>query len=73
MVPYVLENYGEGEGLKLVSYSTGGGTPHIGYVEDSEIHSLGGSSMMEYIEHGRSADRRPGGETVSRRRGCTPR
>ena len=50
--------------MKLVSYSTGGGTPHIGYVEDGEIHSLGGSSMMEYIEHGRSADRQPGGETV---------
>jgi 2,4-diketo-3-deoxy-L-fuconate hydrolase len=51
--------------LKLVSYSTGGGAPHIGYMENSEIHPLGGSSMLEYIEHGRSADRQPGGETIS--------
>jgi 2,4-didehydro-3-deoxy-L-rhamnonate hydrolase len=51
--------------LKLVSYSTGGGAPHIGYMENNKIHPLGGSSMLEYMEHGRSADRQPGGETVS--------
>jgi 2,4-diketo-3-deoxy-L-fuconate hydrolase len=51
--------------LKLVSYSTDGGAPHIGYVEDGEIHPLGGASMLDYIEHGRSADRQPGGETVA--------
>ena len=50
--------------MKLVSYSTGGGAPHIGYVEEGEIHPLGGASMLEYIEHGRSADRQPGGGTV---------
>jgi 2-keto-4-pentenoate hydratase/2-oxohepta-3-ene-1,7-dioic acid hydratase in catechol pathway len=50
--------------LKLVSYSTGGETPHLGYVEDGGVHPLGGSSMLEYIEHGRSADRQPGGESV---------
>ena len=48
--------------MKLVSYSVGGGTPHVGYVEDGEVRPLGGSSMLEYIEHGRSADRQPGGE-----------
>jgi 2,4-didehydro-3-deoxy-L-rhamnonate hydrolase len=36
----------------------------MGYIEGDEIHSLGGSSMLEYIEHGRSADRQPGDETV---------
>jgi 2,4-didehydro-3-deoxy-L-rhamnonate hydrolase len=50
--------------LKLVSYSTDGGAPHIGYVEDGEVHPLGGSSMLDYIEHGRSAERQPGGQTV---------
>lgn len=50
--------------MKLVSYSTGGGTPHVGFVEDGEVHPLGGSSMLDYIEHGRSADRQPGGGTV---------
>ncbi len=55
---------GRGEALRLVSYSTDGGTPHVGYVEDGEIHALGGASMMEYIEQGRSAGRQPGGETI---------
>ncbi len=50
--------------MKLVSYSTGGGTPHVGYVEDGEVHPLGGASVLEYIEYGRSADRQPGGESV---------
>ena len=50
--------------MKLVSYSTDGGAPHVGYIEDGGIHPLGGSSVLEYIEHGRSADRQPGGETV---------
>ncbi len=56
---------GRGEALKLVSYSTDGGAPHVGYIEGGEIHALGGTSMLEYIEQGRSADRQPGGETVS--------
>ncbi len=50
--------------MKLVTYSTGEGAPKIGHVEDGQIQPLGGSSMLEYIEHGRSADRQPGGETV---------
>jgi 2,4-diketo-3-deoxy-L-fuconate hydrolase len=51
--------------LKLVTYSTGGGEPGIGYVEDDQVTPLGGSSMLEYIEHGRSAERQPGGEAVA--------
>ena len=47
--------------MKLVSYSTDGGVPAIGYIEAGEIHPLGGTSMLEYIERGRDADRRPGG------------
>ena len=50
--------------MKLVTYSTGDGVPKVGQLEDGEITSLGGSNMLEYIEHGRSADRQPGGETV---------
>jgi len=50
--------------LKLVSYSTDDGTPHIGYIEDGEIRPLGGASILEYIEHGRSAERQPGGGEV---------
>ena len=50
--------------MKLVSYSTDGGAPHVGYIEGEEIHALGGASMLEYIEHGRSAERQPGGATV---------
>lgn len=50
--------------MKLVSYSTGGGAPTVGYIEDDEVRPLGGASMLEYIEHGRSADRQPGGEAV---------
>ncbi len=53
--------------MKLVSFSTDGEAPTIGYIEGDEIHPLGlpGASMLEYIEHGRSADRQPGGETVA--------
>ena len=51
--------------MKLVSYSTDGQEPRVGYIEDDEVRSLGGASMLEYIEHGRSADRRTGGEAVS--------
>jgi 2-keto-4-pentenoate hydratase/2-oxohepta-3-ene-1,7-dioic acid hydratase in catechol pathway len=51
--------------LKLVTYSTGGGAPGVGYIEDGGIQSLGGGSLLEYILHGRSPDRQPGGETVS--------
>jgi 2-keto-4-pentenoate hydratase/2-oxohepta-3-ene-1,7-dioic acid hydratase in catechol pathway len=50
--------------LKLVTYSTGDGGPRVGHIEDGEIRSLGGASLLEYIEHGRDADRRPGGEAV---------
>src|SRR5919202_4045451 len=55
---------GIGDALKLVMYSTGGGAPSVGYIEDGEVRPLGGSSMLEYIEHGRSAERQPGGEVV---------
>jgi 2,4-didehydro-3-deoxy-L-rhamnonate hydrolase len=51
--------------LKLVTYSTGGGAPKVGYIEDGEIQPLGDGSLLEFIVHGRSPDRRPGGETVS--------
>ncbi len=50
--------------MKLVSYSTDGGVPRVGYIEDGEVRPLGGASVLEYIEHGRSADRQPGGRTV---------
>ena len=51
--------------MKLVTYSTGGGEPKVGYVEDDHVTPLGGSSMLEYVEHGRSTDRQPGGEAVA--------
>ncbi len=53
--------------MKLVTYSTGGGEPGVGYLEDDHVTPLGGSSMLEYVEHGRSAERRPGeaGEAVA--------
>jgi 2,4-didehydro-3-deoxy-L-rhamnonate hydrolase len=51
--------------LKLVTYSTGGGEPRVGYVEDDHVTPLGGSSMLEYVEHGRSTDRQPGGKAVA--------
>ena len=51
--------------MKLVTYSTGGGEPRVGYVEDDHVTPLGGSSMLEYVEHGRSTDRQPGGEAVT--------
>jgi 2,4-diketo-3-deoxy-L-fuconate hydrolase len=51
--------------LKLVTYSTGDGAPRVGYIEDGEIHALGGASLLEYITHGRDADRHPGGEVVA--------
>jgi 2,4-didehydro-3-deoxy-L-rhamnonate hydrolase len=50
--------------LKLVMYSTDGGAPSVGYIEDDEVRALGGASMLEYIEHGRDADRQPGGEAL---------
>jgi 2-keto-4-pentenoate hydratase/2-oxohepta-3-ene-1,7-dioic acid hydratase in catechol pathway len=50
--------------LKLVTYSTGEGTSKVGYIEDGGIHALGGASLLEYIIHGRDADRRPQGEAV---------
>jgi 2-keto-4-pentenoate hydratase/2-oxohepta-3-ene-1,7-dioic acid hydratase in catechol pathway len=51
--------------LKLVTYSTGDGAPRVGYIEDGEIHALGGASLLEYIMHGRDAHRQPGGEGVA--------
>ena len=50
--------------MKLVTYSTEGGAPSIGYIEDNELRPLGGASMLEYIEHGRSAERQPGDKAV---------
>ena len=50
--------------MKLVTYSVGDGGLRVGRVEGDEIYPLGGSSMLEYIEHGRDADRQPGGEAV---------
>jgi 2-keto-4-pentenoate hydratase/2-oxohepta-3-ene-1,7-dioic acid hydratase in catechol pathway len=51
--------------LKLVTYSTGDGMPKVGYIEDGEIHALGGDSLLEYITRGRDADRQPPEEAVS--------
>ena len=51
--------------MKLVTFSTGEGSPKVGYIEDGGIHALGGASLLEYIMHGRDADRQPGGETVA--------
>jgi len=51
--------------LKLVTYSTGGGAPKVGYIEDGGIQPLGGGSLLEYIVRGRSPDRQPGGEAVA--------
>jgi 2,4-diketo-3-deoxy-L-fuconate hydrolase len=51
--------------LKLVTYSAGDGAPRVGHIEGGEVRSLGGASLLEYIEHGRSADRQPGGEAVA--------
>jgi 2,4-diketo-3-deoxy-L-fuconate hydrolase len=53
-----------GDALKLVTYSTEGGAPSVGYIEDNEVRPLGGASMLEYIEHGRSAERQPGDKAV---------
>jgi 2-keto-4-pentenoate hydratase/2-oxohepta-3-ene-1,7-dioic acid hydratase in catechol pathway len=51
--------------LKLVTYSTGDGAPRVGYIEDGEIHALGGTNLLEYIIYGRDADRQPGSEVVA--------
>jgi 2-keto-4-pentenoate hydratase/2-oxohepta-3-ene-1,7-dioic acid hydratase in catechol pathway len=53
--------------LKLVTYWTGSGAPKVGYIEDGEIRPLGDGSLLEYIVHGRSPERRPSeaGETVA--------
>jgi 2,4-diketo-3-deoxy-L-fuconate hydrolase len=50
--------------VKLVSYSTEGGSCGVGYIEDGEVRPLGGANMLEYIEHGRSVERQPGGGVV---------
>ncbi len=49
--------------MKLVTYSTGGGEPRVGAIENGSIAPLGGpgSSMLEYIHYGRGAERQPGG------------
>ncbi len=53
--------------MKLVTYSTNGGAPQVGAMEDGEIRPVGGpgTTMMEIIEHGRDAERVPGGEAVA--------
>jgi 2,4-didehydro-3-deoxy-L-rhamnonate hydrolase len=48
--------------LKLVTYSSDGEAPKVGYIEGDEIRPLGGANMLEYIEHGRSAERQPGSD-----------
>jgi 2-keto-4-pentenoate hydratase/2-oxohepta-3-ene-1,7-dioic acid hydratase in catechol pathway len=53
------------QALKLIAYSTGEGAPKVGYIDDGEIHALGHGSLLEYIMHGRDADRQPGGEPVA--------
>ncbi|MBA2693425.1 MAG: fumarylacetoacetate hydrolase family protein [Rubrobacter sp.] len=52
--------------MKFVTYSIGGGELGTGYLENGGVTPLGsaGADMIEYIRHGRSAERRPGGETV---------
>ena len=49
--------------MKLVTYSVGGGETRVGSVEDGEIQSLGGPSMIEFIERGGSPE--PGEDTVA--------
>ena len=51
--------------MKLVTFSMGDGAPKVGYIEDGEIHALGGANLLEYIEHGRGVERQPGGEVVA--------
>jgi len=51
--------------LKLVTYSTGGGAPKVGYIEEGRIQPLGSGSLLEYIVRGRSPDRQPSGEAVA--------
>ena len=52
--------------MKLVTFSTDGGAPRVGAIEGEEIRPLGGpgTTMLELMEHGRDADRQPGGGTV---------
>ena len=53
--------------MKLVTYSTNGGAPQVGILEGGRINPVGGpgSTMLEYIEHGRNSERVPGGEAVA--------
>ena len=53
--------------MKLVTYSTNGGAPQVGQIEGGQIRPVGGpgTTMMEIIEHGRDAERVPGGEPVA--------
>lgn len=47
--------------MKLVTYSSGGGEPRIGYLEDGRVRQMAdpGISMLEFIEHGREPEDRP--------------
>jgi len=56
---------GRGDALKLVTFSTGEREPKVGYIEGDEVRSLGGARLLDYIEHGRDAERQPGGEAVA--------
>ena len=53
--------------MKLVTYSTNGGAPQVGEIEGEQIRPVGGpgTTMMEIIEHGRDAERVPGGDPVA--------
>ena len=51
--------------MKLVTFSTGEREPKVGYIEGDEVRSLGGARLLDYIEHGRDAERQPGGEAVA--------
>ncbi len=62
-----------GRRLKLVTYSVGDGGPRVGHIEDGEIHSLGGASMLEYIEAAARPDERGSGEDGGAGRGAPPR
>jgi 2,4-diketo-3-deoxy-L-fuconate hydrolase len=50
--------------VKLVSYSTDGERPRVGYIENGEVRPLVGASMLEYIEQDQSTKMQTGGETV---------
>ena len=49
--------------MKLVTYSMGGGAPHVGYVEGDEIRPLG-HEEHDGVHRARPEPRQPGEETV---------